>query len=1049
MGRRACLRGGAGGGAGSAAAAAAFLLLALLSSSSPGSSRSALAYVDQFTGPGSARRNLNLGGDGKGSVKGSIPPPLPDSADPYILLGLDPAAAAVDRTAVKRAYRRLVRTYHPDRVNELGSSDADRRTASENFARINAAYETLSDRGGISAPAPAPASPASSGNGHGPQRQWRRGSGYGAPGRPEPPRQRSQRWGAPPHAGGGDCGYSASASGPFEGSPGPGRGPPPGYGEATGQRQRWGQQHTGPDSVGTGPRRPRYGDRYGAPPSGSYDPTGGPGPGAGTGAGPGTGPGAGYGRPYEGTFGGGGGGSAAAPPRTSNPGPSNPGPSNPGPSNPGPGSGSGSGRPSHSRTHGGGPSYAGGPSSYQSWTEDSRWAAPHQAGSPDEAAGAAEAMAAIRAKLEEERRRRREAARAWTAQATGRAEEEGRRRAAERAAEVARADEERRSAAAGARAESRRRAERQVAERARAKERRVQEVQARNEASRRRAEERAAELARIEDRRKQQEEAIKAAGRRRAEERLAEQARIEERTKQDEAARQEAAKKRAEAREAARILAEEGREELRLKNERRTAKLRIQREEDLKRKADEKARRQQQWRQAEQLAQATRREQEKRRSDEWADQIEKIKRKAEENRQREEAESRSVVDEALRQAQSRAAVKARLHGLQQEEEHTLAASNERGFSLPGWKEAGQGRRRRGSEKVDYRIMTKANIRFIEESLSKAFVSDRIGEKQLHALIRAFRPVRFENHSTISRQGDREDCFHIIQSGRVRFEVDGNEVGAAWEGRSFGVLSMSESQITSRAATVSTDSGAVEMWRVDGNSFRDILNDPELKPPPPPPTKDAVNSFLHAVSEGDATVPSSEQMSNFLDSLSSGTATDLPIEANQPSSMEADLEFLQGASAPHAEAKLDFDSVASIKDISATAAGKSSSYLNSIEEVCVPPTSEEAPSKACAGAMTDYLDAVSTGEAKPCEKASAKISSYLDTIIQEATEGNGVTGAGIASDPFYSSPNSGRPDKSFIPFNDSSAVPSSSHQKEARRKKESPWETTLNFFGFRT
>jgi DnaJ like chaperone protein len=54
----------------------------------------------------------------------------------YAVLGLDPGA---DMEAIKKAYRKLSMTYHPDKVRHLG--DEFRKIAEEKMKEINAAYD--------------------------------------------------------------------------------------------------------------------------------------------------------------------------------------------------------------------------------------------------------------------------------------------------------------------------------------------------------------------------------------------------------------------------------------------------------------------------------------------------------------------------------------------------------------------------------------------------------------------------------------------------------------------------------------------------------------------------------------------------------------------------------------------------------------------------------------------------------------------------------------------------------------------------------------------
>lgn len=78
-------------------------------------------------------------------------PPLPNSSDPYVILGLVRHANGVPISAIKSAYRRAAQLYHPDlrtatHMNKKMPSDREREEkekANEDLARINAAYGYL------------------------------------------------------------------------------------------------------------------------------------------------------------------------------------------------------------------------------------------------------------------------------------------------------------------------------------------------------------------------------------------------------------------------------------------------------------------------------------------------------------------------------------------------------------------------------------------------------------------------------------------------------------------------------------------------------------------------------------------------------------------------------------------------------------------------------------------------------------------------------------------------------------------------------------------
>jgi curved DNA-binding protein CbpA len=72
-----------------------------------------------------------------------VPRPEGPSFDPRQLaalrvLGVPPGA---DATAIKRAYRQLVRSYHPDMHPR--ATDDERRALAERFVQVTAAYQTL------------------------------------------------------------------------------------------------------------------------------------------------------------------------------------------------------------------------------------------------------------------------------------------------------------------------------------------------------------------------------------------------------------------------------------------------------------------------------------------------------------------------------------------------------------------------------------------------------------------------------------------------------------------------------------------------------------------------------------------------------------------------------------------------------------------------------------------------------------------------------------------------------------------------------------------
>lgn len=53
---------------------------------------------------------------------------------------------------MKRAFRRMTKLYHPDAVTTKDSTEAERRQANDEFARINAAYQAIVNPEAVEAP---------------------------------------------------------------------------------------------------------------------------------------------------------------------------------------------------------------------------------------------------------------------------------------------------------------------------------------------------------------------------------------------------------------------------------------------------------------------------------------------------------------------------------------------------------------------------------------------------------------------------------------------------------------------------------------------------------------------------------------------------------------------------------------------------------------------------------------------------------------------------------------------------------------------------------
>ena len=83
----------------------------------------------------------------KTAASGAIPPPLPATKDPFALLGIDRSSLG-DMKAIKRAYRKQAKTYHPDALVTDSTPEDVKKRINSDFSAISAAYEELRDNDG-------------------------------------------------------------------------------------------------------------------------------------------------------------------------------------------------------------------------------------------------------------------------------------------------------------------------------------------------------------------------------------------------------------------------------------------------------------------------------------------------------------------------------------------------------------------------------------------------------------------------------------------------------------------------------------------------------------------------------------------------------------------------------------------------------------------------------------------------------------------------------------------------------------------------------------
>jgi hypothetical protein len=117
------------------------------------------------------------------------------------------------------------------------------------------------------------------------------------------------------------------------------------------------------------------------------------------------------------------------------------------------------------------------------------------------------------------------------------------------------------------------------------------------------------------------------------------------------------------------------------------------------------------------------------------------------------------------------------------------------------------------------------------------------------------------------------------------------------------------------------------------------------------------------------------------------ASPLPVVVEQPSKpLYLDAKYLdEVCEAPPAAS--DVQPTIS----TSSSAGSGTNYLDAIAEVCEAPDGTTTPSEACAGAISNYLDALSLSAAQPID-AGPGIANYLDSIANSGADASSASKA---------------------------------------------------------
>jgi cAMP-dependent protein kinase regulator len=122
--------------------------------------------------------------------------------------------------------------------------------------------------------------------------------------------------------------------------------------------------------------------------------------------------------------------------------------------------------------------------------------------------------------------------------------------------------------------------------------------------------------------------------------------------------------------------------------------------------------------------------------------------------------------------------------------------------------------------------TQAEVDLIKKGLEKNFFFEDMTPAELDTFIKAFEPFYISRGMAIIYQGEAGDYFYVISEGIVSFEMNGEIVGMAGAGKSFGELALLYA--CPRAATVYAASEKTSFFRVDQRTFRSVLQNQTKK-----------------------------------------------------------------------------------------------------------------------------------------------------------------------------------------------------------------------------
>jgi CRP-like cAMP-binding protein len=122
--------------------------------------------------------------------------------------------------------------------------------------------------------------------------------------------------------------------------------------------------------------------------------------------------------------------------------------------------------------------------------------------------------------------------------------------------------------------------------------------------------------------------------------------------------------------------------------------------------------------------------------------------------------------------------------------------------------------------------TKEEKKLIETTVEENVAFKGLEPAQIEPLVDAFETKKFDEGATISRAGQPERFYSIVQSGQVDFYSDGKQVGSAGVGESFGDMALQGSIV--QPVSIIATGGETVLLQIENFHFRHIVRDEMIR-----------------------------------------------------------------------------------------------------------------------------------------------------------------------------------------------------------------------------